>query len=134
MAFRFEFDAEHKILAMRFEGQLTDESLAEVYRAIRKYMAATDPSSCIWDFSPVTEFAVSSGFIRYIASLEPASPDPTRRRFIVVQHSLAFGLARMFQIVNERRNPLLRVVYTVDEALTALGVPAPRFKPLEIGD
>jgi hypothetical protein len=64
--------------------------------------------------------------------LEPATPDPTRRRFIVVQHSLAFGLARMFGIVGERRNPLLKVVYTLDEALTGLGVPSPRFEPYRV--
>src|SRR5579863_9782456 len=130
MAFRFEFDAEHKILMMRFEGRLTNESLAEVYQAIRNYANATNPSAGIWDFSSVTEFSVSSEFIRHIASLEPGTPEPTRRRFIVVRHSLGFGLARMFGIVRERRNPLLKVVYTLDEALKELGVPSPRFEPL----
>lgn len=75
MAFRFEFDAAHKILLMRFEGRLTDESLAEVYQAIRKNATATEARAGIWDFSSVSEFTVSSEFIRYIASLEPATPN-----------------------------------------------------------
>jgi hypothetical protein len=42
MAFRFEFDSVNKILLGRFEGKLTDESLAEFLRAIREYSTATD--------------------------------------------------------------------------------------------
>jgi hypothetical protein len=38
---------------------------------------------------------------------------------------------RMFQIVGESSRPLLHVVRTVDEALTALGVESPHFEPLE---
>jgi hypothetical protein len=134
MAFRFEFDAEHKILLMRFEGPLTDESLTDVYRAIRMYATATDANAGIWDFSSVTKFAVSSEFVRYIGRLEPVAPNLTRRRFIVVQHSLAYGLARMFQIIGEPRNRRLKVVYSLDEALTALSTPSPRFEPLELTD
>ncbi len=75
MAFRFEFDPANKILLLRFEGRLTDESLAEYYRAARKYSTATDASVGIFDSSPVTEFAVSSEFIRALAGQEPAMPD-----------------------------------------------------------
>lgn len=131
MGFQFEFDAVNKILLMRFEGRLTDESLTEVYWAIRKYMTATDARAGIWDFSSVTEFAVPAEFIRYIASLVPASPDMARPRFIVVKETFAFGLARMFEIVGEPRNPLLKVVYTLHGALAALGVQSPQFEPLE---
>jgi hypothetical protein len=131
MSFRFEFDPVNSILLMRFEGRLTEEALTEVYREIRKYVVATETSAGIWDFSSVTEFAVSSEFIRHIATLEPATTDTTRRRFIVVQNTSAFGLARMFASWGLPRNPLLRVVYTVDEALTTLGVQSPQFEPLE---
>ncbi len=115
---------------MRFEGRLTEEALTEIYREIREHAAATDASAGIWDFSSVTEFAVSSEFVRHLASLEPAIPDIARRRFIVVQNKEAYGLARMFEIVGEGRNPLLTVVYSVDEALSALGVPSPQFQVL----
>ena len=42
MGRRSEFDPANKILLMRFEGQLTDESAAEFYGAVRKYSTATD--------------------------------------------------------------------------------------------
>jgi hypothetical protein len=105
MALRFEFDAVSRILLMRFEGRLTEEALTKIYSEIRKHTAATDASAGIWDFSSVTEFAVSAEFIRHIASLEPAIPDTSRRRFIVVPNKEAYGLARMFEMVGEGRNP-----------------------------
>jgi hypothetical protein len=37
----------------------------------------------------------------------------------------------MFQIAGESTRPLLQVVRTVDEALTALGAQSPHFEPLE---
>ena len=64
MGFRFEFDPVNKILLVRFEGQLTDESLAELYKAFRKYSNATDAGAGIMDLSSVTEFAIGSEFLR----------------------------------------------------------------------
>jgi hypothetical protein len=132
MSFRFEFDAANKILLGRFEGRLTEESVAEFYGAIRKYSTATDVSAGIWDFSTVTEFAATSESILRLARREPAMPDPTRRpRFIVAPATSVFGLSRMFQVSGESTRPLLAVVRTIEEALAALGVQSPHFEPLE---
>jgi hypothetical protein len=132
MAFRFEFDSVNKILLGRFEGKLTDESLAEFLRAIREYSTATDASTGIGDFSSVNEFAVSSEFIRHVARQEPAMPDATKRpRIIIFSAAVGFGIGRMFQIVGEPKNRLLEVVHSMDEALAALGVQSPHFEPLE---
>lgn len=130
--FRFEFDHVNKILLMRYEGRITEESLTAVYKAIRKYSIATDARAGIFDCSSITEFAVSSEFIRYLASLGPAMPDATRRpRFWVVPQTALFGLGRMYELLGQRRNPLLQIVHTLDEALAELGVQSPHFEPLE---
>jgi hypothetical protein len=132
MEYRFEFDPVNRILLLRPEGRLTDESLAEVYRAVRKYSTATGASMGIWDMSAVTGYAVSTEFIRQLAKQEPAMPDPARRpRVIVAPDPVGFGLSRMFQLLGEPTRPLLSVVHTLDEALAALGVPFPHFEPLE---
>jgi len=132
MAYRFEFDPVNKILLMRFEGRLTDESTVEFYEACWKYAAATDASAGIVDFSSVTEFAVSSEILRQLARQKSALPNATRRpRVVVAPQTHAFGLFRMFQIVGEDTRPLLQVVHTMDEALAALGVQSPHFDPLE---
>jgi hypothetical protein len=131
MAFRFEFDTANRILLCRVEGRLTDKLLAECYGAIRTYSTATDAKMGILDLSAVTQFAVSSEFIRHLARQEPAMPDATRRlRIIAVEGMVGFGLARMFQLTGEDTRPMLQVVHTLNEALVALGVPSPHFEPL----
>ncbi len=132
MAYRFEFDPVNRILLVRIEGPLTEELATELYGAIRKYAVATDARAGIWDFSSVTEVALSAEFIRYLASQEPAMPDATRHpRFMVAPTAVAFGLSRMFQILGGATRPLLKVVHSVDQALVELGVQSPQFKSLE---
>jgi hypothetical protein len=86
----------------------------------------------IVDFSAVTAFALSIELIRQLGEREPCMPDPASRfRVIAAPTNLEFGLARMFQILEESARPLLRVVHTLDEALAALGIPFAQFEPLE---
>jgi hypothetical protein len=131
MALRFAFDRVNKILLLRREGRLTDELMAESQEAIRKYWAATDPSSGIDDFSEVTEFALSTEFIRQLVDQQQAGDATRHTRVIVAPAPVVFGVARMFQILGERKRPDLQVVHTLDEAFAALGVQAPHFEPLE---
>jgi hypothetical protein len=132
MGLRFEFDRGNKVLLVRAEGRLTEELMTEVQAAIRKYSIATDARAGIFDFSFVSEIALSSAFVRELAKQEPAMADAARRpRFIVAPAGVAFGLSRMFQMLGESTRPLLEVVHTMDEALAALGVESPQFEPLE---
>ncbi len=81
--------------------------------------------------SSITEFTVSSEFIRHIATLEPAMPNATTRpRFLVIPKTVGYGLGRMFGLVAQQKNPLLQVVHTLDEALAALRVQSAIFEPL----
>jgi hypothetical protein len=117
--FRVEFDQLNRILLMRVEGRLTDESLPYLYEASRKHSSATDARVCIVDLSSVSDFAVSSQSIQNLADQKPASPDHKRRCFIVAPAGLAFGLCRMFQILGEATRPLLEVVHTLGEVFAA---------------
>ena len=129
---RFEFDPVNKILLLRVEGRLTNESFTECYWAVRKYSIETDASAGIWDLSSVTEFAVSPEFLCDLAYREPAMPNATRRpRFFVAPAGFGLGIARLFEIAAKPMNPLLKIVLSVGEALTELGVQSPHFEPLE---
>jgi hypothetical protein len=131
MALRVEFDPATKILLLHFEGQLLDDSVAECYRAIRKYWTTTDPCMGIVDFSSVTEFALSGNLIVQLEQQEPCMPDGTSRpRVIVAPKTRVFDLAR-FQILVEPTRPLLSVVHTLDEAFAELDVQSPHFESLE---
>jgi len=130
MGGRFEFDPVNKILLVRFEGRLTDESLAEFYRTAQKYWAATDARAAISDYSSA-EWDVSAKLMRELANEEPAVTEPAKRpRIVIAPTAVGFGLSRMFQIVGESKRPLFEVVRTMDEALAALGVQSPHFEPL----
>ncbi len=131
MALRIEFDPVNKILLAQVDGRLTDELLAGAYETVRKRAVATDPSAGIWDTSSVTEFAVSSDFVRSLATRGPIIADPTRPRIIVAPKIEAYGLFRMFQLVGEPTRPKLTIVHTMEEALSLLGVQSPHFEPLE---
>jgi hypothetical protein len=58
MALRAKLDPANKVLLPQFEGKLSDESVAEFYRVIRKYWITADASMGIVDFSSVTEFLI----------------------------------------------------------------------------
>ncbi|MGD0508083.1 MAG: hypothetical protein ABSA27_09815 [Terriglobales bacterium] len=132
MAYRFEFDPVNKILRGNFDGRVTDESLAEFYRAAQAHWAATDASAAISDYTFATEWAVSHEFIRALANEEPAVADPAKRpRVVVAPTAVGFGISRMFQIVGESKRPRFKVVRTMDEAFAELGVKAPHFEPLK---
>jgi len=130
MSYRFEFDPQNKILLLRFEGRLTDALATELYWSVRKYSIATDASFGIWDLSPVTVLDVSPEMIHDVASREPAMPDARRPRCLVAPPMAGLGLSRLYEFAGRDKNPLLKVVLSVDEALTALGVQSPRFEPL----
>jgi hypothetical protein len=132
MAYRFEFDPVNRILLARFEGQLTNEAAEQYHDALGKNWRATDARAGIWDLSGVADFAVAADFLRNLAKRKPITPGLTDHpRFIVVPATAGYGLMRMFQIAGELARPLLQVVRTVDEALTALGVESVNFKPLD---
>lgn len=59
-------------------------------------------------------------------------PEATLRpRFLVAPATFGLGISRMIEIVQGPKNPLFKVVLTLDEALAALGVRSPHFEHLE---
>jgi hypothetical protein len=130
--FRFEFDPENRILLMRFEDKrLTEESLAEVYAAVRQYSIETNAYATIADFSAAVQVDLSEVFIRRLAREEPAMPRARDRgRIVVISDDAGFAIARMFQMFGESTRPLFHIVRTLDEALEAFGVDSSRFELL----
>ena len=123
--FRADYTQETKLLLIRVAGRFTDKSLAELYEASRKYSTITDAKVSIVDLSSVTEFAVSTEFIRRQARQGPARTNP---RIIVAPQTYAFGLFRMLQLLGELTHPLLHIVHTLDEAFAALGIQYQHFE------
>ena len=132
MRYQFSFDPENKILLLRVEGRVTDESFPEGYWAVRKYSTETDARAGIWDLTSVTDFALSPEFLRDLANREPAMPDATRRpRFFVAPATVGLSVSCLYEIAAGNTSPLLKIVFSVDEALAALGIQSPHFEALE---
>ena len=133
MTIRFEFDAVNRILLARIDGRLTEEGLADLCRAIRRYSVVTHARSAIFDFTSVIKFDISSEFIRQLSRREPAMLSVQEKPSVVIApQTHAFGLARMFQILSEQTRPLFNVVRRMDEALGVLRAEAPEFKPVKL--
>ncbi len=131
MKYQFEFDPENKILLLRFEGRLTDNLIPELYWEVRKYSIATDARAGIFEFSAVTEFALTPEMILDLANREPAMPEAAKRpRIIVAPATLGLGISRLIEFATSDRSPLLKIVLSADEAFAALGVRSPHFEPL----
>jgi hypothetical protein len=132
MGYRYEFDPANKILLLRFEGRLTDESLAEIHRIARIHWAATGARAGIGDYSSVNEFPLSAELVRTLARQGAPMPEPTENpHFIIMPSTTGYGLARH---VSDRR----RAYPAAGECRThrgrgaaALGVQSSHFEPLE---
>lgn len=131
MPCHFEFDPVNKLLRVRLEGRITTEAAREHYRAAGQVVMQTRPRASIWDLSAVTSLEVSTDAVAKLARSVPALPEPDRPRVIVAASAHVVGLARMFQSLGEGARPRLRVVRTLEEACTLLGVQTARFEPLE---
>jgi hypothetical protein len=129
--FRFEFDPVNRILMIRFEGHITQGLVEEFYREGKKYWIATDARAAILDGSSVIDVVLSSELIRQFARQDPVLELTGRPRVFVVPRTEIFGLARMFQLTGESKQPYLHVVRTMDQAFAILGIRSANFEPLE---
>jgi hypothetical protein len=125
-----DFDEKNNILRATVHGRMSGAILLEFYAATAKYMASHPPCRGIFDFSPATEFEVSSHAIRELAAAPPAFP-AGYARVLVIPKDFIYGLARMFQILSEKTRPELHVVRTMDEAYLLLQVESPQFHPID---
>jgi hypothetical protein len=130
LAIVVDFDAKNNILRATVHGRISGAILLEFYAATARYMASHPPCRGIFDFSPATEFEVSSHAIRQLAAAPPAFP-AGYARVLVIPRDFIYGLARMFQILSEETRPELQVVRTMDEAYRLLHVESPQFLPID---
>jgi len=130
MPYHFEFDAEHGILLLAYEGDVQGDEIEQATDAMGQHIARLNPSGGIADLSAVKTLDVPSDTLRWVALQASPYPDETPR-FIVAPTDYLFGMSRMYQIVANRPHEKLRVVRSREEALAALGVHDPKFERIE---
>jgi hypothetical protein len=131
MAYQLDYDTANKIMRISADGVMTDEALLGGYSALRTCNASYSPSSCIMDYTKVRKVALSNNAIRLLAK-EPPALSIERLQVTVVPEQLMFGFARMFQALSYETRPNLRVVRSLEEALSLIGVKSPTFSPIYI--
>jgi hypothetical protein len=129
MGFVFDFDAKNNVLRGTIEDRVTDAILLDFYATTGKYAASHLPCRGIMDFSKVTKFDVSNEAIRAVAAALPVF-QPGNMRCLVCPADVIYGMARMFQILGEKTRSDLRVVRTLNEAYSLLGLESPEFSPI----
>lgn len=130
MTYRFDHDAAHGILRLRYIGKISDELIKQAYKATPEAVLKTNPRGMIVDLTEVTQFDVSTQTIHELADYQPTVKDPSVPRIIVAPTPYLFGMSRMFQILGEHTRPMLQVMSSADEAYAQLEVTEPKFKPL----
>ena len=131
MAYWFEFDSRNQVLNCSFKDRVSDEELTEYYEVATRCVEQIKPRAAIVDFSDVSDFDVSPGTLRRLASRPPVMPNPAQPRVVVAPRPDIYGLARIFQIEGEATRPSFHVVRTLQEACTILGVHTFEFAPIQ---
>jgi len=129
MPFRFEFDPEHRILLVIFEGEMRDSEALTIKAAVTSCLERLRPAAGIADLSAVKTFGVSGQTMRTVAR-QPPYPEEIPR-FIVAPQDHLFGMARMYELSETKTERKLHVVRSREQALAALGVKDPKFEPVD---
>jgi len=132
MGYFFEFDAANDVLRCSWEGRVTDDLLLEFYSAVRRVVVLHPSRRGIVDFSGITAFEVSADALKRLAVL-PTHFEIGSTLLIVAPQDVVYGLSRLFSAHSEHTRPNLRVIRTMDEAFSLLGITSAQFSRIADG-
>ena len=116
MKFERSIDAEARIVILKIQGEIGDRELLELAEVL-----ATDPEvrpdlSLLIDLREADGREVTSAGVQALAT-RALVLSPGSRRAVVVPSQLGFGMARMYEILSERRGGGARVFRSYSDAL-----------------
>ena len=124
MAYTYLVDGERKLGAVRFEGQVTGDEVAEVSCLLFRH-ADWQAGFCeLWDARGITELVVTLEEVRRVAAIEQdhLAEIGTGRVAIVVARELDYFLGRLYiAFVRGTQRPV-RLFRSIDEAQQWLGL------------
>src|SRR5581483_464260 len=113
-------DRNKKLVITTYTGQVTNEDVVRQIAEIVRNAPYEGDYRAITDFTQVTHFDISSDQIRLVA--DSKSPLEKAQRVMVAPSDVAYGTARMFQMLAGKTRPHITVVRTLDEAYETLGI------------
>ena len=116
----YRIDVRNRVVIHELAGVVTDQELSNNQRELRRDPDYDPVFGQLIDACYVTDIAVSSDLVVALAKATPNVPGA--KRAIVVASDVAFGMARMFQIIREDAPEEVRVFRDIDEARRWLGL------------
>src|SRR5262245_29306683 len=94
----YEFDAEHRVVIVAVQGELTDEGLLEGYERMMSDPGFRSDYDQLVDLSGATGARITVEGVQALVA-RPAEFAPSSRRAIVIRSDLGFGMARMYALL-----------------------------------
>jgi hypothetical protein len=117
MAFLFHFDESMKVFHIEAIGEVNDAELMDLRARLRRESAFVSEYPILCDCSALTTVSISPSVIE---SLAKAARSRTNFVAVIAPLAVAFGLARMYQIVGDPEDARIRVFTDADEAMAWL--------------
>jgi hypothetical protein len=116
-----KIDPALKLVTSKFVGEASESDLESMIKTV-PLLPCFDPTfSHIIDFSEVSAFNISSGFLQNLAHREPVFT-PGAWQIVVASQPNIYGLSRMTQTLREPQLPNIAVVKTIQEAYRILKI------------
>ena len=132
MTFTFLFDHGHKVLLVKFGPALTKDALDAFVAAARDFAATWGNCSGIVDFSTVEKVDIDVAYLRAFGGTTRIMRGS--ERILVAPQDHVFGMLRMYGLHQASLGDEPMVVRTLQEAYDLLGLKAPDFQPIPVGD
>jgi hypothetical protein len=124
--FSLRFDAKDSVLLITMGTRLTKTIYMAAYDMVKRFVAARERCSVILDMCAVTDFDLSTDFLREIGDMKPAVPVGMSRVAVAVQPAI-YGSARLVQALRSGTPAPIAVVHVIDEAYKFFGAAAADF-------
>ncbi|MGB9197095.1 MAG: hypothetical protein WCB53_09240 [Terriglobales bacterium] len=128
MAHHFEYDAAQGVLLVILEGHVDRAEILRYHDEVKERLRTFRISCAITDLTLVTSSDLPGSVVWELA-LKDAFVLPAVPRCIVAPQDHIYGIARMYQLSSNVPHELLQIFRTRKEALSALGLDDPTFKP-----
>jgi hypothetical protein len=116
MKFERSIDAEARIVVLRVDGDLGDPDLLTLADALEQDPQVQTDFSLLIDLREANGREVTSAGVQALAARSLVL-DRSSRRAVVVPSNLGFGMARMYEMLSDRRGGSARVFRSYSEAL-----------------
>ena len=117
MPFSFHADEGMKVFHVQATGEVNDTELMDLSASLRQEAAFILGYSILCDCSALTKVSISAGQIELLAK---TARSRTNFVAVIAPRSVAFGLARMYQIIADPEGARISVFAGMEEAMAWL--------------